>query len=285
MIYLIKSAAFDENDNYITILKIGYAKEVDKRYNQYVDHNPTSVLLKTREGDKTLESYLHRYFKKYKFPKKREWFYYSQEIVDNFENIKIDNSYTIDELKAILYDSSDFSSKDKKYRLSIIESFDSYYFDGKLSEFDYKFYKSKTFEERMKIICEEYEKNPGTDIFNYISSEYRDYIDTIGIKEIKKSNYKKFRLDPKVSKVVDSSNDLLDSEIYKIFKEGEKFTLSDIKTKIGDILRKLNITSITPKASMIKKYFEVKRVSFCQPKDENGIIKKIDGYELLNKLD
>lgn len=141
------------------------------------------------------------------------------------------------------------------------------------------------FEERMRIICEEYEKNPGTDIFNYISSEYRDYIDTIGIKEIKKSNYKKFRLDPKVSKVVDSSNDLLDSEIYKIFKEGEKFTLSDIKTKIGDILRNLNITSITPKASMIKKYFEVKRVSFCQPKDENGIIKKIDGYELLNKLD
>ena len=260
MIYLIKSAAFDENDNYITILKIGYAKEVDKRYNQYVDHNPTSILLKIREGDKTLESYLHGYFKKYKFPKKREWFYYSQDIVDNFENIKINNSYTIDELKAILYDSSDFSSKDKKYRLSIIESFDSYYSDGELSEFDYKFYKSKTFEERMKIICEEYKNNPDTDIFDYISPEYKNYIDQFGIDCIKKSSYKKYKLDDKIEKIVDSESDLLKIEILKEFLVDGRYSLIEIKDRIKKILGKLNITSITPKASMIKKYFEAKPI-------------------------
>ena len=280
MIYLIKSAAFDENDNYITILKIGYAKEVDKRYNQYVDHNPTSVLLKIREGDKTLESYLHGYFKKYKFPKKREWFYYSQDIVDNFENIKIDNSYTIDELKAILIDLSNFGGKDKKYRLSIIESFDSYYSDGELSEFDYKFYKAKYFEERMEEVCKEYEKDPNTDVFNYIPSEYKNYINLLGTEQIRSCYFRKSLIDKLVGEGSKKENlNLLDSEIYKIFKEGEKYALSDIKEIFRNLLNQLSIISISPKASMIKKYFEVKRVKIST---NSG---RVEGFELLNKLD
>lgn len=260
MIYLIKSAAFDEKGDYVTLLKIGYAKEVNKRYSQYVDHNPTIVLLKVREGDKTLESYLHWYFKKYKFPKRLEWFYWDQDIVDNFEKININNSYTVDELKLILSNSKDFSLKDKKYRLSILELFDSYYSSGKLSEFDYKFYKSKSFEERMKIICEEYKNNPETNIFDYISPEYKNYIDQFGIDCIKKSSYKKYKLDDRIEKIIDSESDLLKTEILKEFLVNERYSLIGIKDRIKKILEKINITSITPKASMIKKYFEVKSI-------------------------
>lgn len=37
-------------------------------------------------------------------------------------------------------------------------------------------------------------KNPNTDIFNYLPSEYKNYIDEVGIEEIEKSGYRKLNL-------------------------------------------------------------------------------------------
>lgn len=51
MIYLIQSAYIDENDNFHKALKIGYAKDLDKRLVAYNTHLPSYKLLKTREGD------------------------------------------------------------------------------------------------------------------------------------------------------------------------------------------------------------------------------------------
>ena len=55
MIYLIQSAYIDENDNFHKALKIGYAKDLDKRLVAYNTHLPSYKLLKTREGDEKLE--------------------------------------------------------------------------------------------------------------------------------------------------------------------------------------------------------------------------------------
>ena len=47
MIYLIKSAGYDENENLIHFLKIGYTEDSskDKRFSQYKMHNPTCKIL------------------------------------------------------------------------------------------------------------------------------------------------------------------------------------------------------------------------------------------------
>lgn len=47
MIYLIKSSGYDENDNYIDLLKIGYTEDnnKDKRFQLYKLHNPTCKVL------------------------------------------------------------------------------------------------------------------------------------------------------------------------------------------------------------------------------------------------
>ena len=55
MIYLIQSAYIDENDNFHKALKIGYAKDLDKRLTAYNTHLPSFRLLKSREGDEKLE--------------------------------------------------------------------------------------------------------------------------------------------------------------------------------------------------------------------------------------
>ena len=55
MIYLIQSAYIDDNDNFHKALKIGYAKDLEKRLAAYNTHLPSYKLLKTREGEEELE--------------------------------------------------------------------------------------------------------------------------------------------------------------------------------------------------------------------------------------
>ena len=47
MIYLIKSAGYDENENLIHLLKIGYTEDNnrDRRFMSYKLHNPTCKIL------------------------------------------------------------------------------------------------------------------------------------------------------------------------------------------------------------------------------------------------
>ena len=81
MIYLIKSGGVDDR----FLLKIGYAKDVDKRLLGYRTHNPEIELLDTREGDKELETLLHNYFSDFSYPGQPEWFYYNSKIIKEFQ--------------------------------------------------------------------------------------------------------------------------------------------------------------------------------------------------------
>ena len=100
MIYLILSAEVEIIDKgrgefrYSPLLKIGYTKDIDSRFDSYLLHNPGCKLLGTREGNTELESYFHSYFQKYKYPgRDREWFIYSQEIVDNFQSLQVGDKF------------------------------------------------------------------------------------------------------------------------------------------------------------------------------------------------
>ena len=87
MIYLILNSGFKDNnpDETIKMLKIGYTDNLEGRLKAYQVTNPGFILLDTREGDTKVESYLHKRFEKYRYSdNSREWFHYSQEIIDNF---------------------------------------------------------------------------------------------------------------------------------------------------------------------------------------------------------
>ena len=88
MIYLILSAGFKDNnpDQFEKRLKIGYTDNLENRLKAYLTTNPDIILLQTREGDTSLESYLHKKFEKYRYKDSREWFYYNQEIIDHFQD-------------------------------------------------------------------------------------------------------------------------------------------------------------------------------------------------------
>lgn len=100
MIYLILSAEVEIIDKgkgefkYSPLLKIGYTRDINSRFDSYLLHNPGCKLLEIRKGDTSLESYLHSYFQKYKYPgRDREWFYYNQEIVDDFHSLQVGDRF------------------------------------------------------------------------------------------------------------------------------------------------------------------------------------------------
>ena len=86
MIYLINTTYYDKkNSKIIDLLKIGYTSDLDSRLKAYLTTNPEYILLQTREGDTKIESYLHKKFEKYRYKDSKEWFYYDQEIIDDFQ--------------------------------------------------------------------------------------------------------------------------------------------------------------------------------------------------------
>lgn len=100
MIYLLQDCYKDGNGEYKDLLKIGYSKNnfAENRENQYNTHNFGYKFLGEKEGSIELENYLHKLFKKYNLD--REWFSYSQEIIDKFWSISEN-------------DISDFTSQDE----------------------------------------------------------------------------------------------------------------------------------------------------------------------------
>ena len=86
-----------------TLLKIGYTKTINGRMDTYELHNPDIQLLTIREGTRDLETYMHKKFEKYAYPKRREWFYYNKDIVLTFDMLEEKTLLDVDQLKKKVY--------------------------------------------------------------------------------------------------------------------------------------------------------------------------------------
>lgn len=93
MIYLIKSAGYEKDNNYIDLLKIGYTEDTKKegRFNAYKLHNPTcKILYELPELTEEDEKNIQYKFRKYLYiDYGREWFEYNDEIVNFFKNPEV----------------------------------------------------------------------------------------------------------------------------------------------------------------------------------------------------
>ena len=101
MIYLIESSGYNrvgDTISYFQLLKIGYTEDSrkDKRFDPYKLHNPTcKVLYEISNGTEDQEKRIQYKFKDLLYPDYgREWFYYSEEIIDFFKEIQ-DNGLDI----------------------------------------------------------------------------------------------------------------------------------------------------------------------------------------------
>ena len=142
--------------------------------------------------------------------------------------------------------------------------------------------------DRLKLVIGYYfsgdqDKKNAVDIFiNQLSdSDYvKSYYTNLGPDKIKSlgCNVTSLR---KALDVMMFDQTKLDQEIYNNFKEGDKMSLSDIKSKLSIIYSNVDY-KITPKATDIQEYFEVKNYMFTNI--VGGKKKRINGYELIKRL-
>lgn len=74
MIYLIKSGKYS---------KVGYAKDIERRKLDYNTHNPEYTIILTREGERDVETELHRLLKRY--IDHGEWMIHNEDIEKTFK--------------------------------------------------------------------------------------------------------------------------------------------------------------------------------------------------------
>ena len=96
-----------------------------------------------------------------------------------------------------------------------------------------------------------------------------EMVEKLGYDELKIRNIVHFKLP--------ETQAALKEELKITFKEGNRYSLKEIKYQLGLCFQKLRI-DITAKASLIGQYFKVKKVKMS---DYN---RRTDGFEILNKI-
>ena len=141
-----------------------------------------------------------------------------------------------------------------------------------------------TMHDKLKMLCE---YNFISDIeLNIVlgqiadSDEVKSYYLALGPKKLKALTYSKTYIKKELG-IVTFSKELLINTITLNFNPGEKYSLSDLKVKLGNLYNSINYDA-TPKASDIENYFEIKSIVMYEKK-EDGTRKQIRGYELLKR--
>ena len=112
------------------------------------------------------------------------------------------------------------------------------------------------------------------------SDEVKSYYLALGPQRLRALSYSVTKIKRELG-IVTFSPELLINTITLNFNPGEKYSLSSLKEKLGNLYSSINYTA-TPKANDILNYFEVREISIYERK-EDGSRKKIRGYELLNR--
>ena len=337
MIYLIKSAGYDENENLIHLLKIGYTEDSRKdiRFMAYKLHNPTcKILYEVPNLSEDIEKRVQYKFRDLLYSEYgREWFYYNDDIINFFRDIdkvdleslpknpirgskefkKIKNecrevlSYffntrnTEEYLENIISEVKDQLSKD--YVIEYLrkdpnvgnERVDKYFevlrcretgiycedndiVNQEVSEFLRIYISLNTMKDKLKLLCEYGLSSDAIDIvLGQIadSDEIKSYYTTLGPDRLRALSYSKTFIKKELN-IVTFSQDLLEKSMYLKFKEGDKLSLVDIKTKLTNIYDSISYDR-KAKATDLENYFEVKKCTINFPD------KRVNGLEIIKK--
>ena len=164
-----------------------------------------------------------------------------------FDNNKIENYFKIKNSRktGIYCENSDLNQEVSKF-MRIYDSYNTKY-------------------DKLRLLCEYELSNDAIKIVLAQisdSDEIKSYYLALGPQKLYSLGYNITRIRKALGVVVFSDELLLDS-MYSNFKEGEKYTLINLKNKIGSIYSSINY-SRTPKAVDIEKWFDVKNIKIYE---------------------
>ena len=151
-----------------------------------------------------------------------------------------------------------------------------------VSEFMKEYFSKTTMYDKLRLLCE---YGLSEDAIKVVlaqisdSDEIKSYYTVLKPQRLKALGYSVTRIKKELGIVI-FSPELLIQEVYSEFREGEKYTLSNLKNKLSSVYSSINYQS-TPKANDIERYFEIKGTVTYEKDEKTGKRKQIRGYELL----
>lgn len=220
---------------------------------------------------------------KYLFLTKEEYMNYLENLITILGD-KFSVSSVLDYIKTDSLINKDLYSK----YLEIVKSRESGIYceddmvNQEVSEF-LRIYKNlKTIYDKLKMLCEYGLSEVEIDIVLgqlNDSDEVKSYYTILKPEKLKNLYYNSTNI-KKYLGIVTFSPELLVNTIHQNFNPGEKYSLSNLKVKLGDLYSSISYTAV-PKANDILNYFEVKEYMTTEVVD--GKKKRVRGYELLKR--
>ena len=139
-----------------------------------------------------------------------------------------------------------------------------------------------TIYDKLKMLCE---YRVSQDVIQIVldqiadSDEIKSYYLALGPQRLRALSYSVTKIKRELG-IVTFNPELLVNTIILNFNPGEKYSLSSLKIKLGELYSSINYTA-TPKANDILNYFEVKE--YMTTEIVEGKKKRVRGYELLSR--
>ena len=216
---------------------------------------------------------------KYLFLTKEEYMNYLENLITILGD-KFSVSSVLDYIKTDSLINKDLYSK----YLEIVKSRESGIYceddivNQEVSEFLRVYTKLSTIHDKLKMLCEYGLSSDAIDIvLGQIadSDEIKSYYTTLGPDRLRALSYSKTFIKKELN-IVTFSQDLLEKSMYLEFKEGDKLSLVDIKTKLTNIYDSISYDR-KAKATDLENYFEVKKCTINFPD------KRVNGLEIIKK--
>lgn len=217
---------------------------------------------------------------KYLFLTKEEYMNYLENLITILGD-KFSVSSVLDYIKTDSLINKDLYSKYLeivKSRETGIYCEDNDIVNQEVSEFLRIYISLNTMKDKLKLLCEYGLSSDAIDIvLGQIadSDEIKSYYTTLGPDRLRALSYSKTFIKKELN-IVTFSQDLLEKSMYLEFKEGDKLSLVDIKTKLTNIYDSISYDR-KAKATDLENYFEVKKCTINFPD------KRVNGLEIIKK--
>lgn len=220
------------------------------------------------------------------------YFFNSKDTEDYLKNIisKVKDQLTRDYVLEYLRDDSSIGPEGVDRYLNYLKCLETGIYceddivNREVSEFLKVYTGLNTIYDKLKLLCEYGLSQDGIDIvLGQIndSDEIKSFYLSLDPQKLKALSYNSTNI-KKYLGIITFNKDLLKRSIYSNFNLGEKYSLANLKNKLGELYSSINYTA-TPKANDIENYFEVKEFTTTEIID--GVKKRVRNYELLKRKD
>lgn len=145
-------------------------------------------------------------------------------------------------------------------------------------------FESKTiFSEKMRLLClSNFSDSELSAVLELIPILYKNYYNTLGKSKIGALSYKKHLLDKECNRILNNQGvaSSCAERIVSYFCIGKRYLKTEIKQALSVIYKDTGL-DLTPKASDLEKYFELKEVNLV----DHSTNKRVKGFEILSKKD